>query len=1416
MKVPFSLFIVVCQLALLGGAFAQEIKPGGELLKNGNFESPDGWRLGGRARRVGEASNHWLLLDAGDKSASLSAGQRVPMGARFWKLRLSCRVRATNVVRGVEGWNDARIAMSFHGRDGKMIGGWPNVLHFTGSTASWERHERDFIVPQGAAYLELSCSLLAATGQVEWDDVSLKLLKFTPQVEDATLPAGVEARWDLASAFREETPTRGRVCINGLWKFHPAELKSGDLPAAGSGWGYLKVPGSWHPPTARMRPIGPDIWETTALDLNRTDAAWYQRRITVPAEWTGRRVFVEMDNPKQATRILVDGREAGAVSWPGGRVEITSLIKPGATHTLSVFVNALGGDQEKLVVMGPTQIEKAREEIRYKGLAGDCFLVSEPAGARIADVFVKPSVRKKQLAVQCELADAPGSFKLEAVVRDGDKIVKQFAGAAPAFAGRWSDAKLWDIDQPNLYKLSVRLLDARGKLLDETTPVTFGFREFWIEGRDFILNGKRIHLRCLFSTNARDFATAALPQAKTTLARIRALGFNYIIHAHYDYEPQSFAYVEDLVRAGDQAGFPMSYTIRHVKQIYQDFENDAKRAEWDRVVNYEVRRVRNHPSILMWAMNHNFTGWADDQNPSRLDGLYAPELVPNREQLAKQDSTLARVLARRRAARLGEQRVMALDGTRPAYHHESGNLGQMITLNCYLNWTPLQERMEWLSHWAVAGMKPLFIVEFGLPHQASWGGHRTGPFIWRNKVNSEPLVAEFGAITNGDRAYELADYELAHYATVERVYARREPFHIQESLGAAWQHRWEHNFLEIKSLFTKHTWPAFRASGLSAILPWDQEDFFKPLPAARGEPVELPTDWARLQRPGIAPDFQPSSHDWLTTPKLEGVLEETSLAKTFRRVNRESLAFIAGPRSRFTAKDHIFRGGETVTKQVALINDLRQPARVKWEWTASLGGKTIGTGRGSAIVAAGDKQFAPLRFKLPPVATDTRGVITLKTGDGQEDRVEFDVLAPTGTIEQRGSIACYDPKGQTLKLLRARGLDVKAVEQPVAPGDCKLFIIGREAMTTNGPGVDVRGKNVLIFEQTEDVLQKRWGFRTASPGTRNVFVRQPAHPVCAGLSDELLRDWRGNSTLLEPYPGYEPFYRFYQTEEWCGFKNSRTWQWGNYGTVASVVIEKPQRGNWSFPLDCEFDLQYAPLLEWLAPDGNRVIFSQLDLTGRDANDPAAERLLANLLAYAQSVSRFEFGGARIAASESGKRSLQELGADLNSQSGPLVCVGLDGQALSRVLPSAVGTETRAVTHTLIGRPTAGALVGLGNGDFHWRGRMTVPAIVGAPTELNVASTGVFAEGDIAGRRVVLVQFTPEQFDWKDKPYLKLSKRRAVIILARILTNCGVRLSAPVAERLASPPAQASEKRWLDSFYLDEPTSLDDPYRYERW
>src|SRR6476646_7259215 len=57
------------------------------------------------------------------------------------------------------------------------------------------------------------------------------------------LPGGVQAVWDISKAFREATLTRERICLNGLWRWQPADAQSEELPAGS--WGYFKVPGSW-------------------------------------------------------------------------------------------------------------------------------------------------------------------------------------------------------------------------------------------------------------------------------------------------------------------------------------------------------------------------------------------------------------------------------------------------------------------------------------------------------------------------------------------------------------------------------------------------------------------------------------------------------------------------------------------------------------------------------------------------------------------------------------------------------------------------------------------------------------------------------------------------------------------------------------------------------------------------------------------------------------------------------------------------------------------------------------------------------------------------------------------------------------------------------------------------------------------
>ena len=82
-------------------------------------------------------------------------------------------------------------------------------------------------------------------------------------------------------------------------------------------------------------------------------------------------------------------------------------------------------------------------------------------------------------------------------------------------------------------------------------------------------------------------------------------------------------------------------------------------------------------------------------------------------------------------------------------------------------------------------------------------------------------------------------------------------------------------------------------------------------------------DWDNLQRPGYSPDFIDHTYarfdlayersDWVATPTAQSLL----------RNNMPLLGWIAGKPEHFTAKDHIFYPGETVEKQLIVINNSR-------------------------------------------------------------------------------------------------------------------------------------------------------------------------------------------------------------------------------------------------------------------------------------------------------------------------------------------------------------------------------------------------------------------------------------------------------------------------------------------------------------
>ena len=273
----------------------------------------------------------------------------------------------------------------------------------------------------------------------------------------------------------------------------------------------------------------------------------------------------------------------------------------------------------------------------------------------------------------------------------------------------------------------------------------------------------------------------------------------------------------------------------------------------------------------------------------------------------------------------------------------------------------------------------------------------------------------------------------------------------------------------------------------------------------------------------------------------------------------------------------------------------------------------------------GEQARVPVQLKLPADLAPGEYRITasfkFSTGESQDRHLQ----RSKSSRVQRRRARSRRSHSSTRPARRPNGWPGLGVAcQPVeAAADLSGFdvlLIGKGALTVDGPAPALKrvrdGLKVVVFEQTGEVLEKRLGFRVEEYGLRQVWPRVPDSPLLAGLKPEDLHDWRGASTLLPPTMAYtlSPRYNGAPTVRWCGLEVTRLWRCGNWGNVASVLIEKPPRGDFLPILDGGYALQYSPLLEYREGRG-LVLFCQMDVTARTENDPAAETLAGNILRY---------------------------------------------------------------------------------------------------------------------------------------------------------------------------------------------------------
>jgi beta-galactosidase len=408
--------------------------------------------------------------------------------------------------------------------------------------------------------------------------------------------AGLTLSPDIDSLFAQNSSTSQRRIFpfNHKWLFSD------------------KVPANGHSATFNDRGFTPvTIPHTNKLlpwhgfdDKEYEFVSLYRRHFTMPPDLKGRRVFIDFGGVMTAAKVSLNGRSLG--EYKGGYTpfsfELTEHLNSRGANVIAVEVDSterkdippFGGDIDYLT---------------FGGIYRDVALRVVPH-TFIENVFAKPvDVLKndRRVEVQCHLEsnDNAGIFKVHAELLDGTRVVasEEIKVNASDKVGNLvlkdlGNIELWELDQPKLYDVSVKLFEGNHLVDDYSTRI--GFREAKFTPDGFFLNGKHLKLRGLNRHQTFPYVGQAMParvQRQDAFILKKEFKCNIVRTSHY---PQSPHFLD----ACDEYGLMVLEEIPGWQHVGDDAWKDLSVSYVEKMIS----RDWNHPSIIIWGVRVNESG----------------------------------------------------------------------------------------------------------------------------------------------------------------------------------------------------------------------------------------------------------------------------------------------------------------------------------------------------------------------------------------------------------------------------------------------------------------------------------------------------------------------------------------------------------------------------------------------------------------------------------------------------------------------------------------------------------------------------------------------------------------------------------------------------------------------------------------
>ncbi len=431
--------------------------------------------------------------------------------------------------------------------------------------------------------------------------------------------------------------------LNGSWKFNwvrkpadrPRNFYKMDYDV--SYWDNIPVPANWElqgygvPIYVNIQYPFPKDPPNIPHDYNPVGS--YVRTFTVPENWDGRQVFLQLGAVKSAAYYWLNGEKLGYSQGSKTPVEfdVTDFLQAGENKlAVEIYRWSDGSYLED------------QDFWRLSGIERDVFLWSSPK-VHVRDFFVHTdldaSYENATLRVETDVqsyqaASVRGhSLKLQLYNPQGRMIgtvadaldFENKKAALLELSLNVNQPDLWTAETPNLYQIALILEDANGDVLEVLTD-NIGFREVEIKDGQLLVNGKAVLFKGVNRHEHNEYQGHVVTEAEMIkdIQLMKQNNINAVRTSHYPNEIRWYELCDEyglyVIDEANVESHGMGYGP----------ESLAKDPLWKEAhvnrMQRMVERTKNRPSVIIWSMGNeagdgvNFTAcyeWIENRDPSR-------------------------------------------------------------------------------------------------------------------------------------------------------------------------------------------------------------------------------------------------------------------------------------------------------------------------------------------------------------------------------------------------------------------------------------------------------------------------------------------------------------------------------------------------------------------------------------------------------------------------------------------------------------------------------------------------------------------------------------------------------------------------------------------------------------------------------